>query len=148
MAQQKFTFAKYGDKRGWGEAASDKLYELGFNSAGGWSWYRMRDNDQTIYKDEAGNLYRAYDYRNGAINKFYNVKTGALIDGPGLLPSLEIVYKGETDTSNLGSNKGIFDNKMNVYEELTGAMKRISDNIFNVIDYFDALHKRYNDLII
>ena len=36
-AQQKLTFAKYGDKRGWGEAASDKLYELGFNSAGGWS---------------------------------------------------------------------------------------------------------------
>ena len=107
----------------------------------GWSWYRMRDNDQTIYRDEVGNLYRAYDYKNGGINKFYNLKTGDLIDGPGLLPSLTIYYKGETDTSNLGSNKGIFDNKMNIYPELTGAMKRISDNLFDIINYFDALHK-------
>ena len=36
-AQQKVTIAKYGDKRGWGEAVTDNLYELGFNSAGGWS---------------------------------------------------------------------------------------------------------------
>ena len=107
----------------------------------GWSWYRMRDNDQTIYKDEVGNLYRAYDYKNGAITQFMNVESGALVDGPGLLPSLTIYYKGETDTSNLGSNKGIFDNKMNVYPELTGAMKRISDNLFDIINYFDALHK-------
>ena len=70
-----------------------------------------------------------------------NVESGALVDGPGLLPSLTIYYKGETDTSNLGSNKGIFDNKMNIYPELTGAMKRISDNLFDIIDYFDALHK-------
>ena len=36
-AQQRATFTKYGDKKGWGEAVSDRLYELGFNSAGGWS---------------------------------------------------------------------------------------------------------------
>lgn len=107
----------------------------------GWSWYRMRDNDQTIYKDEAGNLYRAYDYKNGIITQFLNVKSGTLVDGPGLLPSLTVHYKGETDTSNLGSNKGIFDNKMNIYPELIGTMKRISDNLLDIIDYFDALHK-------
>lgn len=108
----------------------------------GWTWYRFRDNDQTIFKDEAGNLYRAYDYQNEQINAYVNVKTGAIIeDGPALAPSLTVYYKGEGDTSNLGSNKGFYDNKMNQYKELTGAVKRTTDNIFNLIWYFDDLHK-------
>ena len=108
----------------------------------GWTWYRFRDNDQTIYQDAAGNLYRAYDYVNGEISAYTNVVTGALIeDGPGLAPSLTVYYKGEGDTSNLGSNKGFYDNKMNKYTELTDAVKRTSDNIFNLIWYFDDINK-------
>ena len=108
----------------------------------GWTWYRFRDNDQTIFKDEAGNLYRAYDYQNEQISAYVNVETGAIIeDGPALAPSLTVLYKGEGDTSNLGSNKGFYDNKMNQYKELTGAVKRTTDNIFNLIWYFDDLHK-------
>ena len=108
----------------------------------GWTWYRFRDNDQTIYQDEGGNLYRAYDYKNGEISGYVNVKTGTIVeDGPAFAPSLKEFYKGEGDTSNLGSNKGFYDNKMNVYKELTGAVKKTTDNIFNLIRYFDDLHK-------
>ena len=57
-------------------------------------------------------------------------------------PSVELVltvhYKGEGDTSNLGSNKGMYDNHMNPYTELLEAYKRVTDNIFGLIDYFDA----------
>ena len=68
--------------------------------------------------------------------------TGAVIeDGPALAPSLSVYYKGESDTSNLGSNKGFFDNKMNLYEEVAGAAKRVTDNLFDLIGYFDGLHK-------
>lgn len=108
----------------------------------GWTWYRFRDNDQTIYIDEVGNKYRAYDYQNKQISAYVNVETGTVIeDGPAFAPSLTVYYRGEGDTSNLGSNKGFFDNKMNIYEELTGAVKRTTDNIFNLINYFDDLHK-------
>ena len=108
----------------------------------GWSWYRFRDNDQTIFIDDVGNLYRATNYENAEISGYTNVVTGAIIeDGPAFAPSLKVYYKGEGDTSNLGSNKGFFDNKMNLYEELTNAVKRTNDNIFNLIEYFDALHK-------
>ena len=107
----------------------------------GWTWYRFRDNDQTIYQDSAGNLYRVYDYRNKKIDAYANVKTGEVIEATKLDGKLTVYYKGESDTSNLGSNKGIYDNKMNLYEELASAVTIISDNLFNIIEYFDNLHK-------
>lgn len=108
----------------------------------GWTWYRFRDNDQTIYQDEGGNLYRAFDYKDGAISAYTNVKTGSVVEnGPAFAPSLTVFYRGEGDTSNLGSNKGFYDNKMNVYEELTGSVKNVTDNIFGLINYFDELNK-------
>ena len=108
----------------------------------GWTWYRFRDNDQTIFTDGAGNLYRATNYQNNEINAYTNVVTGAVYEnGPALAPSLSVYYKGESDTSNLGSNKGFFDNKMNLYEELAGAVERVTDNIIGLIEYFDAIHQ-------
>ena len=108
----------------------------------GWSWYRFRDNDQTIFIDEGGNLYRATNYQDGAITAYTNVVTGATVeDGPAFAPSLKIYYKGDGDTSNLGSNKGFFDNKMNLYEELSKTAKRVTDNIYNLITYFDGIHQ-------
>ena len=103
----------------------------------GWTWYRFRDNDQTIYKDEVGNLYRAYDVADGKITAYANLENGNIIDGPALAPSLTVYYKGEGDTSNLGSNKGIYDNKMNAYKDLTTSIKNISDNAFALASYFD-----------
>ena len=35
--QTKNALAKYGSMEGWAQATTDRLYELGFNSAGGWS---------------------------------------------------------------------------------------------------------------
>jgi len=104
----------------------------------GWTWYRFRDNDQTIYRDPAGNLYRAHDFVNGAISAYTNVITGETLPSDKVASTLTVHYKGESDTSNLGSNKGIFDNKMNIYEELTSSMKRISDNVFSILQYFDG----------
>ena len=70
---------------------------------------------------------------------YQNVESGAIIDGPSLAPSLTTVYKGEGDLSNVGSNKGIYDNKMNMYTELVGSYKKIHDNVFALIDYFDDI---------
>ena len=68
---------------------------------------------------------------------YANLENGNIIDGPALAPSLTVYYKGEGDTSNLGSNKGIYDNKMNAYAELTASIKEISDNVFALANYFD-----------
>ena len=106
----------------------------------GWTWYRFRDNDQTIYQDKNGNLYRAYDYKDKKIYGYVNVETGELID-PAVTMDLTVYYKGEGDTSNLGSNKGIYDNKMEPYPELMDAFKRTSDNVMSLVKYFDAKHK-------
>ena len=113
------------------------LILLESRSCVGWTWYRFRDNDQTVYKDEAGNIYVAFDIAGAAPSAYINVKNGNVIDGPGLAPSLTVVYKGEGDLSNVGSNKGIYDNKMNIYTELTSSMKKISENILAIIDYFE-----------
>ena len=51
---------------------------------------------------------------------------------------LIVYYKGESDLSNVGSNKGLYDNHMNIYTELADSMKRISDNVFALIHYFDG----------
>lgn len=107
----------------------------------GWTWYRFRDNDQTIYQDDDGNLYRAYDYKDKKIYGYVNVETGELID-PAREMILTVFYKGEGDTSNLGSNKGIYDNHMNPYEELLNAHKNISDNIFGLIGFFDSRNNK------
>lgn len=104
----------------------------------GWTWYRFRDNDQTIYTDEVGNLYTAFDIVGAAPNAYVHLETGTVIeDGEALAPSLSIYYKGESDLSNVGSNKGIYDNHMNLYTELAEAFKRIHDNVFALIEYFD-----------
>ena len=103
----------------------------------GWTWYRFRDNDQTIYQDAEGNLYRAYDYKDKKIYGYVNVETGELID-PAITMNLTVYYKGEGDTSNLGSNKGVYDNQMDPYVELLSAFQRVSDNLFDLINYFDA----------
>ena len=109
----------------------------------GWTWYRFRDNDQTIYQDAEGNLYRYYDYKNEARYGLVNVETGEIIEETmvGTLGTLDVFYKGEGDTSNLGSNKGIYDNQMQPYPELLDAFKRTSDNLFGLINYFDAKNK-------
>ena len=102
----------------------------------------MGDIDEAYaYRDAAGNLYRVYDYRNKKIDSYANVKTGEVTEASKLDGKLTVYYKGESDTSNLGSNKGIYDNKMNLYEELASAVTIISDNLFNIIEYFDNLHK-------
>jgi len=108
----------------------------------GWTWYRFRDNDQTIFKDDAGNMYRAFDYSGslGAISAYYNLTTKQKVAAANM-PAIEVYYQGETDTSNLGSNKGIYDNHMNLYTELAGAIQNISSNVFGIIEYFDAVHK-------
>ena len=62
-------------------------------------------------------------------------------NGPAFAPSLTVYYRGEGDTSNLGSNKGFYDNQMNQYKELTSSVKKMSDNIFGLINYFDSIHK-------
>ena len=105
----------------------------------GWTWYRFRDNDQPLYQDEVGNIYKPFDISGAAPSAYQNVESGAIIDGPALAPSLTTIYKGESDLSNVGSNKGIYDNKMNMYTELVGSYKKIHDNVFALIDYFDDI---------
>ena len=106
----------------------------------GWTWYRFRDNDQTVYKDSDGNLYRAFDQANGSVTGYVNLSTGEKVMAANA-PQMTIQYKGETDTSNLGSNKGIYDNNMNLYQTLANSIKTISDNLFGIVNYFDAIYE-------
>ena len=46
------------------------------------------------------------------------------------------VYFGETDTSNLSHNKGIYDNHNQPYPEMRDAMKKISDNLASLVKFF------------
>ena len=104
----------------------------------GWTWYRFRDNDQTVYEDKNGNLYTAFDISGAAPSGYLNVETGELVKDASFGSSLTVYYKGESDLSNVGSNKGLYDNNMNIYTELAGSMKKISDNVFALIHYFDG----------
>ncbi len=101
----------------------------------GWTWYRFRDNDQTVYADESGNLYTVYDYKKGAIWAYYNVATGDVVPAEEA-PAMTVHYQGERDTSNLGSNKGIYDNFMNRYEVMD-KMKEVNEQLFHLVAFFD-----------
>ena len=47
-----------------------------------------------------------------------------------------------TDVSSRDSNKGIVSNTHKEYIELTAAMKQIHENVYGLIDYFDAKYSR------
>ena len=49
---------------------------------------------------------------------------------------MTVHYRGESDTSNLGSNKGIYDNFMNRYEVMD-TMKEVNEQIFHLVEFFD-----------
>ncbi len=62
---------------------------------------------------------------------------------------ITMTYKGETDTSGLGSNKGLVDDNFNFYTrgddpsaslQVCDAIKLIGDNLISLIHYFDNLH--------
>ena len=69
-----------------------------------------------------------------AVSLSYTDASGTLVSTTG---TLTWTYVGETDTSNLGSNKGIVDNQMNIYQPLAEAITLIGNNIFSLIEYFD-----------
>ena len=136
----------------------------------GWTWYRFRDNDQRVYCDAARNLYVDHDVTSGAISSYVKIGTldedGSFNLDPSYLAvkdnvdlsvegdpyaefvanikadQLTVVYKGETggDNSNNGSNKGLYDNHMNIYEPLAEAYERVDKHIMGLVNYFDALH--------
>ena len=100
----------------------------------GWILYRFRDNDQTLYGDDNGNVYLLSSSRSADEQIFTNVKTGETVSGNSV--AMKKIYNGETDTTNLCHNKGIYDNHMEPYEEMMTSMKKISDNLVSLIDYF------------
>ena len=136
----------------------------------GWTWYRFRDNDQRVYKDSNGNIYVDYDIAEGDVTSFikvgtlnadgtYNLdqsmfdmieKIDLSVAGDPFKPyvsnitidKLEIIYSGEHggDESNNGSNKGLFDNHMNIYQPLADAFARVDKHIMNLVKYFDSLY--------
>jgi hypothetical protein len=104
------------------------------NNCVGWILYRFRDNDQTLYGDAEGNVYLLSSDRDADVATYTNAVTGEKVSGAQV--ELTKIYKGETDTTNLCHNKGIYDNKMEPYEEMMVSMKKISDNLISLIDYF------------
>ncbi len=105
----------------------------------GWIWYRFQDNDQSLYTNDGGKtILRVFKKgQRYAISSFVD-QNNNIIPATG---NETQIWKGEIDTSNLGSNKGLFDNFMNEYKPVTDAYKRISLNLFSLIRYFDNLHK-------
>ncbi len=104
------------------------------NNCLGWVLYRFRDNDQTLYGDEAGNVYLLSSSREAEVPIYTNVDTGEAVSGDTV--TVTKIYNGETDTTNLCHNKGIYDNHMDPYVEMMTSMKRISDNLVSLMDHF------------
>jgi hypothetical protein len=104
----------------------------------GWVWYRFQDNDQSLYTNDDGKtILRVWERGSAYDIVSYIDQNGNIIKAKGTEVQ---IHKGETDTSNLGSNKGIVDNNMEFYDILCDSMTKVSKNIFNLISYFDTIH--------
>ncbi len=104
----------------------------------GWVWYRFQDNDQSLYTNDGGKtLLRVWERGAGYEVKSYIDQNGKVVQASGTEVK---IHKGEIDTSNLGSNKGIVDNKMNFYEPICNSITRVNANLFQLIRYLDGLH--------
>jgi len=62
-------------------------------------------------------------------------------------PSPEVIYKngkdGEwRDQSSIDGNKGLYDNEHHVYPELAQSMAEINENVYRLIDHFDAKYDK------
>ena len=104
------------------------------NNCVGWILYRFRDNDQTLYGDDNGNVYLLSSSRSADAQVFTNVETGESVSGDKV--AIKKIYNGETDTTNLCHNKGIYDNHMEPYQEMMTSMKKVSENLISLIDHF------------
>ena len=116
-------------------ANSYESYVLNLLESGnclGWILYRFRDNDQTLYGDDQGNVYLLSSARNADVPVYTNAETGETVSGV----TLKKIYSGESDTTNLCHNKGIYDNHMEPYEEMMTSMKRVSENLVSLINHF------------
>ena len=51
------------------------------NNCLGWILYRFRDNDQTLYGDEDGNVYLLSSSRSADVPVYTNVDTGEAVSG-------------------------------------------------------------------
>jgi hypothetical protein len=108
----------------------------------GWTWFTFRDNDQSLYypsQSDTSKILRVWQ-------KGENKDVVSFIDQDGnVIKATGNEYRFYTgcdfDMSSIGSNKGLLDNKLNFYPELTASFVRISDNFMNLINYFDNLHK-------
>ena len=105
------------------------------NNCVGWILYRFRDNDQSIYIDGQGNQYLLSSSPKAPELMYTNIQTGEVVSGNKV--TMEKIYFGETDSSNLSHNKGIYDNHMEPYTEMMTSMKRISDNLLDLIRFFE-----------
>ncbi len=118
-------------------ANSYESYVLNLIESGsclGWVLYRFQDNDQSLWQDASGNVYALSSSLTASTPKYTNVDTGEVITGS---EGLTKIHSGETDSSNLNHNKGIYDNKMEPYTEMATSMKKISDNLVSLINHFD-----------
>jgi hypothetical protein len=108
----------------------------------GWTWFTFRDNDQSLYypsQSDTSKILRVWQKgANKDIVSFID-ENGNIIQATG---NEYRFYTGcDFDMSSIGSNKGLLDNHLNFYPELTASFVRISDNLINIIRYFDNLHK-------
>ncbi len=104
------------------------------DNCAGWVIYRFRDNDQSIYEDAEGNKYLLCSDRSATEPVYENIETGEQVNASQKV--ITKVYEGETDTSNLSHNKGIYDNHNQPYSEMRTSIKAISDNLATLVKYF------------
>lgn len=105
----------------------------------GWVWYRFRDNDQSLYTNDGGKtILRVWEKGDRYEVKSYIDQNGNIIPASGTEVKY---YNGEVDTSNLGSNKGIVNNKTEFYAPVCNSISRVNANLLKLIQYFDTIHK-------
>ena len=138
-----YQLGNYGDTACWlfetqqQRANSYESYVLNLlesNNCVGWVLYRFRDNDQSVYEDAEGNKYLLSSSKAAEEPTYQNIETGVKVKESE--KEIHKVYSGETDTSNLSHNKGIYDNYNQPYPEMMASMKAISENLVSLIKFF------------
>ncbi len=110
----------------------------------GWLWFCFQDNDQSLYyPSETDHSKVLRVWQKGARYAVVSFVDDDYRIYPATGEEVKF-YAGDTDTSALGSNKGVVDGFTEVYEPLRRSFIRLGRNLAGLIDFFDEKNKNTN----
>ena len=135
--QKEAVLAKYGTKENWAKAATERMFELGFNSAGGWSEISILANvDNPISQTQIFNVATQYGKEIGV----------AVSSGGTRLPEADVISSFDPGFATYADNRikslvSPYVNDSHVYGWMSD--NELADNL-NMLDH--ALNLDYTDI--